>query len=371
MDKGFAVATLGTMELQGSPTERDGIPVQRFLKDLIGLGTYTHPTEKWKLKVDRARLARWVAAAEKMLKNGVEIGINRDHKGGVENDVGYLVGATTKGGRLVGVLEARGAKAIEDCKRVNRVSIEVLPNFVDGKGRRYGEAIVGVAITSKPVVPGQKGFVPIAASLGDQAAVGPELQLDVGDVTVDFAKIKEALGTDTEVTEANCVVLIGEMASGLKASTAKFEAGLKAAKDEVTALRASLATAQEAATGKEFSVDPDVADGLAEGLESRLDALVTSGSILPACCEKLKPIILGVNGARPVRLLSRKAAGEGADHSIGRQIVEALRDNKVVATGEATGAQHLSRLVPGDGNDTAAVDPDTQNAMIKTADGSR
>lgn len=374
MDKAFAVATAGTLKLQGEPTERDGIPIQRFLKDLIAVGTYTHPTDKWKLKVDAARLAAWAATAAKMIANGVEIPFNRDHKDGTDNFVGYLVGATTKGGRLLGVLEARGAKAIEDCKRVNRVSIEVLPNFVDGKGRKYGEAIVGVAITSKPVVPRQKGFVPIAASLGDQAAVGPELQLDVGDVTVDFAKIKEALGTDTEVTEANCVELITAEMAGRAARIAaskKIDSIVKGQGETITALRASLATAKEAAEGKEFSLDPDVADQLAEGLDAHLNALVASGSLCPAARDKLAPILCGVDGARPIRLLSRRAAGEGADKSIGRQILEALRDNKVVATGERTGRQTLSRTVPGDGDEDDAVDPDTQKAMIKTANAGR
>src|SRR5438128_12502126 len=40
----------------------------------------------------------------------------------------------------------------------NQVSLGIDPDFVDGKGIRYGEAIVHSAVTPVPVVPGQGAF---------------------------------------------------------------------------------------------------------------------------------------------------------------------------------------------------------------------
>jgi hypothetical protein len=40
----------------------------------------------------------------------------------------------------------------------NQVSLGIDPDFVDGLGRKYGEAIVHSAVTPVPVVPGQGGF---------------------------------------------------------------------------------------------------------------------------------------------------------------------------------------------------------------------
>ena len=364
-DTAFALIFDGaTPTLDGAQTVDDGaIPVQRFRKDLIALGTFKHPTLGWKLKVTRDRAKAWVETFNKMLAAGCEIPVNRDHKPGVDNHVGYLVGLEFTKGQLFGIVEARGKQAIEDCQRVNRVSIEVLPDYIDGKGTHYGEALVGLAITAQPVVNRQDGFVPIAASTG-AATAGPAFEFQVqGDPTVDFAALSTLLGV--EVTEDNCV-------ESVKAAIEERDGKVTAATEQVTELTTKV-TALEAnaeagdKTPKAFALDADVAEGLAEGIESRVEGLVACGAVTPAVAKNLTTLLAGKMGGRPAMLLSKQAPGVEGDQSIARQVIDVLKENKPVETGERTGLQVLTREVPGGSEAAPGFNPDVNKDMIAMA----
>ena len=345
---------------QGEPTQDGDIAVQRFEKDLISLGTFKHPKLGWTLKVTRDRAKTWLAAFERMLAAGVEIPVNRDHQSGTAAHVGYLVGLAFRKSRLFGIVEARGVKAIEDCKRVNRVSIEVLPDFIDGKGVHYGEAIVGLAITSKPIATHQQGFVPIAASLDGQGTAGPEFEFsEGGETTVDFKALGEALGT--EVTEDNCVAAV-------QAALKDRDDKLAASKEEATQLTAKVEKIEADHNAGTLELDADVADTLAEAIEARIEGLVAINAVTPDVAKKLSAVLAGAVGARPAVLLSRKALGDGAEQSLARKIVDVLKENKPVATGERTGVQTLTRDVPtADDKDHPGFNLSVQKQMIEMA----
>ena len=355
----FALIFDGSDATEQSKKTLDGdIPVQRFRKDLIALGTFKHPVHGWKLKVTRDRAKLWVAAFDKMLAAGCEMAVNRDHLPGVDNHVGYLVGMEFKDNRLFGIIEARGEQAIKDCLRVNRVSIEVLPDYVDGKGVHYGEAVVGLAITANPVASGQSGFVPIAAST-ESVTAGPAFTFE-GETAVDFAELTKLLGADA--TEDNCVDLV---TAALKDRDDKITAATEA----TTAETAKVKALEAAGTESEFSLDPDTADVLAEGIEARIEGLVACSAVNPDVGKKLGALLAGAEGARPAMLLSRKALGKGAEQSLARRIVDVLKDNKLVETGERTGVQVLSRTVPDGTTEQPGLNPEVNAEMILMANG--
>jgi len=327
------------------------VPVRYFRKDVIRVGTFRHPTEGWSLKVTPERLAHWAETWRKMRDAGIQVPVNRDHKPGVENHLGYVRDLRVEGNRLVAIIEARGQEAIDLCQRVNQVSIEVLPDYIDGKGRHYGEAVVGVALTARPVVPAQEGFVPIAAGLlGEPAEATPLIHddTDSGDKEMDekvLAGLREVLGVD-DLDEATLVESVKGALEKARASAA--EAAEKAGEREVA-----------------LSLDPDVADQLAEVLDMRLGALVEMGRITPAVADRLRPLLLGTPENRPAYLLTRRAR-PNAKHSLAREILDALELNDPVELGEKTRlqAREVHRQVP---DENEPVNPKVQERMIAFA----
>ncbi|MCH7813904.1 MAG: hypothetical protein IID40_07775 [Planctomycetes bacterium] len=149
----------------------DAYPRQTFTADLLKIGTtYRHPKDGWKLKVTRELAAKIAASAERMIANGVPVPVLARHSFNseppIEDVLGYLRGVFVEDGWLRARLEFRGANAIEAGQRIDRVSIGLLPELVDGEGRAYFNAIQHVALTPYPLVDDQRGLVPIAASRG-------------------------------------------------------------------------------------------------------------------------------------------------------------------------------------------------------------
>lgn len=142
-----------------------GQPVQRFVKAVIRTGVYIHPTQGWKLEVTPERIDGWVAAFGKMRANGVRVEVPVDHSFKADDNRGFVVDAYREGDRLMMVHELIGQDAIALAGRAD-VSVWIEPNFKDGKGVQYGEAIIHSSLVQKPVVPGLGAFVPMAASMG-------------------------------------------------------------------------------------------------------------------------------------------------------------------------------------------------------------
>ena len=90
-----------------------------------------------------------------------------------------------------------------------------------------------------------------------------------------------------------------------------------------------------------LDIDPDALDAHVEAAETKLNTLVTSGAITPAVQKALSAVLIGATESRNVYALSRKATG--GTKSITNLVLDALKDNKPVKTGEKTGPQAATR----------------------------
>ena len=105
------------------------------------------------------------------------------------------------------------------------------------------------------------------------------------------------------------------------------------------------------------AVDPVRAE-YADLFRRRLDGLVGSGNITPACRDRIVKLFqprdhLGV------MLLSR-------DAGVFDELLAALEQNRAVPLGERSGIQILSRVIPGE---PSGVDPNLQTKMVRMANG--
>lgn len=155
------------------------MPARRFVKEMIRVGAYVHPTEGYKFSMDQARLHRLAAAFKAMQSNGVDVEVVKDHSTKAEDVVGYLSSVYVEGDKLMGVHDMIGEDAIRLAETVRNVSLAIEPDYVDGRGQHYGEAIVHSAVVQRPVVQGQTPFK-IAASAAN--AQGSRLHLSTDNI---------------------------------------------------------------------------------------------------------------------------------------------------------------------------------------------
>src|SRR5436305_12759522 len=95
-----------------------------------------------------------------MTSNGVGVPILMDHSQSAAATLGWIVDVKRQDDRLMELHQFLG-EAARDIGLRNKVSLGIDPDFIDGKGVRYGESIVHSAVTPVPVVPGQGAFEPL------------------------------------------------------------------------------------------------------------------------------------------------------------------------------------------------------------------
>lgn len=356
----------GGFRLQGGRGEVNSLPTQAFVKDLIQVGVYEHPVDDWKLNVTPEKMDEWIATSKLMAANGVDAEVVKDHSFRADAVLGKLTGLFREENdkgimTLYGVHTLIGEDSIELAQKVGRVSIWLEPNFVDGKGRSYGEAILHSSIVQQPVVPDQQDFVPIAASSGLAIAASMHRVSNNGDTKMDLTKWAELLGLDNadDLTEDNLLDKAGEHVKALGAKHETELSDLKAKHDtKIKDLKA------KAAGTKPVEPDPDTIEMMVEGVEAKIEGLVSNAKISPKVAASLKDILVGKPGARNARALSRVVSGD--DQPMATRIIAALEENELADLKERTGSQVLSRQTPG-GPDMTKSDDAIVERMLSGA----
>ncbi len=154
----------------GLPAHVSGLPAFYYWKDAIVVGSYVHPAGKFSLDITRDKLDGYADNFKPMQSNGVGVPILMDHTQSAAATLGWIVQVQRRGDRLLELHQFLGESA-RDIGLRNKVSLGIDPNFIDGKGNQYGEAIVHSAITPMPVVPNQDGFEPVEMSGGGKEMI--------------------------------------------------------------------------------------------------------------------------------------------------------------------------------------------------------
>jgi hypothetical protein len=160
--------------LATNPAETGFAPLSpgRFRKELIREGTWVHPTQHFQLTVTRERMQRWVEKFRLLRERGIRIPVPFGHSYDPKDNAGFLEELVLEGNALFAVLVIpRAEDAGKLGATVKDVSISINPDFRDGEGRRYGEVIEHVALTTRPLVGGQSDFLPLQLPDGSQVEV--------------------------------------------------------------------------------------------------------------------------------------------------------------------------------------------------------
>jgi hypothetical protein len=317
----------------------------RLWKDVIRVGRYVHPRRRVALQVDRARMDRWARAFDRMSRNGVAVPVTVDHSAKARDVVGRLIELRRVGDVLYGLHEFDGQEQAMVAKR-NGVSLGIDPDFIDGLGRQYGEAIVHSSLTPVPVVPAQGEWDP------DPPAESPR-RFNHARLSQDRFNRRT---TDMEITSEHL-----SEATALLSQDAPLTAD-----DFVPRVLEHLRTNKPPVTT--LSMSPLIDSGaaaaaLVEAARAKRDLAVARGAITPAVADRLfARLVQSADGRVNTVTLSRQAEGE---RILALAIFDDLAENRPVPMGEMSGLQTLARILP----ESTAVDAQLQQRMIAMANG--
>lgn len=357
-----AAVTLG----QGLPEKVNGLPCFYYWRQSIRDGEYA--AKGWTLSVNADRRRQWEQMFRQMRGNGVEVPVVTDHTVKAENLKGYVVDVRQSGPWLEELHQYLGEEA-RDLALRNKVSVGIDPRFKDGHGHLYGEAIAHSALVPDPVVPGQGEATPLlAASRGQQgeAEIYCLAASDDGGSNMELLKqLAALLGVAAFATDAEAVAAV----KGLKEKLGTTETQLQASLTEKQGLETKVQELSRS-SGKPPELSAEAIDALLEADQAGLDALLANGAIDANVHKNLGGLLKGTDG-KPVQfMLSRTASG--TPERISKLIIAALKGNKPVSLGHATGQQglmDLSRSTPdGRGGTGGGAAPTQEQVQAQVRD---
>jgi hypothetical protein len=332
------------------PNEVAGQPATYFWKDVIHSGNYVHPNRDFSLAVDHDRLKHWADTGQRMLAAGVAIPINCDHSDAARDVVGYVKAFKLDGDRLLTLCQFIGEQAALMAAR-NLVSVGIDPEFTDGEAREWGEAVVHLALTPVPVVPGQDEFVlaeetPNAEGQMPNGNAMPNAEGQtpnegearaVSCTAEQLAELLELLGDGAD--EGNCVdLIIDRLQSQSDADAPDLQTELAAAHQQVLQLSARVPAA----------MPWEAQEAIAESVAAKFDAAVERGAISPSARDRLVEVLVDSDDGHGNVIALSRASNASGDRCLALAVAEILIDNQPIAIGESTGLQALPRAIPGE-----------------------
>jgi len=357
------------------PSTIAGQPVAYLWKDVIRTGHYRHPTRGFRLDVDMPRLRRWASVGRRMIAAGIHIPANVDHSNSARDALGRVLDFQIRGPALVALHQLVGADAAALAAR-NQASVGIDPDYVDGHGRRWGEAIVHVALTPVPVVPGQGQFIQAASrepAASGHANTSAGLQRStLNTIACSPEQLTDLRGLlpdgDTCQPDALLARLIDYLrslaadddqdAGGLPAaasmSRAQIAQAARSRRDANRAAGVQLAAANDQLAQRDQRInelsarvprplDAEAQDALVAAINAKRQLAIARGAVTPAVADRLFAALVRPPGGmvNPIGL-SREANAMG-DVALGVAVFDALADNMPLALGQASGVQVLGQ----------------------------
>jgi hypothetical protein len=315
------VAPAGAMRLelaQGS--------AERYEKDIIHSGTYTHPQKGWTLDVTPERMDQWVATFYAMKNAGVKVPVTLDHSDSARDVVGEVVDMRRDGDSLIAIHEITKTEGKELATvPAVEISIEIEDPYLGTDGKNYGEAITASSMVQRPVVSGQKPFKKAAS-----------LRLSLKEKTM-AEETKDEKKDGGPLTAVEALTRLGTKLGLSYGEGSSVEDMLEAVVAKVNEMKAAVETEEEAT--EKMAMSRALVETASEIVDLKLSSLVEKCSITPAVSKKLGTLIKN-QGAK---MLSRHA--NDGKTAMYEEILGILAENKPVSLGPEV-KHELSRKTP-------------------------
>lgn len=359
---------------------------RRWLKDVLVAERLVNEAQGWTLDLNPDKLNAYAAAFDSMKANGVTVPVTLDHSASATAVVGYVEDLFVQGDRLYARLTTNGMHANLP-EVVRTVSVEIEPDFTDGRGNKYGEAVTAVSIVKSPVVPNQHNFIPLgldpervlylsmtAAPSGRKVAAMPDYE--------DKDKKKDAaMENEEETNDASTDAPEGDDSAPVKASAEAMAPLISIAEsvglvvppgaslDEVlTTIIATIQSMKEAAKPAESSPTSEVLALSLDSASARFEKLEGTELVFDkAAVKRLVETLAGTDAKPNAKMLSL-----GADNkSPARKVAELLLSlaKPIQTATNPTNRMDFSRDAPPNGGDDSQPAIGSRESMLETAKG--
>jgi hypothetical protein len=160
------VLLLEAEKLNGFKLEQGG--GRRFMKDVLRVGSWVHPTTGQKIDFDRPELERLARDTNEWIALGNKVYFPDGHTSSALANLGTWSSFAVDGDvlrALVDVADDEAARKVG--KTITDVSPAIEPNVRASTGQSFKSVIIHVAATPEPVIPGQANFVRLARTSQD------------------------------------------------------------------------------------------------------------------------------------------------------------------------------------------------------------
>lgn len=373
---------LAAVTMDTFPKSVNGLPASYFWRQSICDGTFTHPQMGFTVKVTPERRRQWEESFRKMRRNGVEVPIVEDHSESAAKTLGYVMDVRQRDGWFEELHQYIGDTARERALK-NRVSVQIVPDFVDGHGRHYGDAITHSAITPVPVVPGQGQPVSLsAASSPDQGCIVLELAAtedpQIRSITMPTCSVSpeqlsrfqslvddgitaetliDRLLSSLEARHAADIEELGgnEAVANLSRSDISDRATQQRRSNRTVAQQLSVAQAELASTKQKVAdlsarlpaaLGDEAQSALLDAVKVKQQLCVAKGAVSPSVAERLYAALARTPDGKVNTLALSRAANPIGNRALALDLFDILTDNQPVAIGDRTGVQTLARIDP-------------------------
>jgi hypothetical protein len=138
-----------------------------FKKEIIREGSFVKNGRAF--TITKETLSSWVSTFKDMVFNGLKVPVVVGHTNDPEKGRGWVRDLFVEGSKLFSVLELFG----EGIKLADTTDVSIYSpvSYVDGKGIKYSQPIVHVALCLDPLISGMTGFESITASISSKEEV--------------------------------------------------------------------------------------------------------------------------------------------------------------------------------------------------------
>ena len=286
-----------------------------FDKDILKVGQWRVGDRDW--PVDLWTLRRLVINFQRARDRGVRVPVVWNHSGDARDKIGEVVRLYLSGETLPARFWATGkgdAERIEES--ASQVSVEVVEDWVDGKGRQYDLFLSHLAIVTHPVVHPQEPVYRLSMRVSNQSQQGVN-PMSEEQVPVD-TDIAEEPVMEMEALVASVVELVNQIVDALGASL-RLEDGstaenlverLQSLRDQAEALAATSDSDDATSPPKRLSIEDHRRE---ETFNRELDRLIGEGRLLPSerdgLVDAARPSCFSLALLKPfARLAARSAA---------------------------------------------------------------
>lgn len=354
-------------------------PITYLDKDVIEEGQYVHPRTGRVVHATRQQIKDWVSKFNQMSSTGVlEPGVPVDHSVASRDNLGFVKAAravefTNPNNPNEKRLRLRLTHALigEDAALTalrNRASLGIDPDYVDGKGKRWGSVIVHSAITPEPVVSGMGEFSASSVTLSRGQQTEPYL-LSAKESTMvtlpvelrtKFAKIVDVDPSDTTVTDEVLLSRVAKEFSDIETDMVEVNSEMQTLSRAVADKTTEIETLSRGAVAVP---DENVLALLSNSFATDREAAVAEGGVDSATATALHGILCPGNKPGQIAL----ARTDGDITPAYSKIFAALRKNKpVVANGRDKSGIQLARTTPGANGPSDSAE-DVKKRMLEKA----